>query len=153
MDIDIGQLTAILANVGVIAGIVFLAWELRQNNRLLRAQARFSLRQYRAEVASTLMVRETLESAHRYASGDGATAVDRSAALMCGVKSIELWEWQYGEYEAGLLRLDQLPIEAWRVWFNGKGEVPVPVAEVWEQRKHAINPAFVEFFENNVINH
>ena len=36
--IDLGQAIGILANVGVIAGIVFLAVELRQNNELLATQ-------------------------------------------------------------------------------------------------------------------
>ncbi len=40
--IDLGQTITILANVGVIAGIVFLAVELRQNNTLMAAQARFN---------------------------------------------------------------------------------------------------------------
>ena len=38
--IDLGQTITILANLGVIAGIVFLAVELRQNNALLQAQSR-----------------------------------------------------------------------------------------------------------------
>ena len=38
--IDLGLTISILANVGVIAGIVFLALELQQNNSLLAAQAR-----------------------------------------------------------------------------------------------------------------
>ena len=38
--IDFGQTISILANVGVIAGIVFLGIELRQNNELMAAQAR-----------------------------------------------------------------------------------------------------------------
>ena len=37
--IDVGQTVSILANVGVIAGILLLAFELSQNNKLLRAQA------------------------------------------------------------------------------------------------------------------
>ena len=37
--IDLGQTISILANLGVIAGIVFLAVELRQNNQLLQAEA------------------------------------------------------------------------------------------------------------------
>jgi hypothetical protein len=39
--IDLGQTVQILANLGVIAGIVFLGIELQQNNALLGAQARF----------------------------------------------------------------------------------------------------------------
>ncbi len=38
--IDLGQTISILANVGVIGGIVFLAFELRQNSEQLEIQAR-----------------------------------------------------------------------------------------------------------------
>lgn len=37
--IDLGQAVGILANIGVIAGIIFLVFELQQNNKLLRAEA------------------------------------------------------------------------------------------------------------------
>ena len=43
--IDLGQTITILANVGVIAGIVFLAIELRQNNEYMAANARYDLLQ------------------------------------------------------------------------------------------------------------
>ena len=38
--IDLGQTIGILANIGVVAGTVFLAVELRQNNELLNSQER-----------------------------------------------------------------------------------------------------------------
>lgn len=41
--IDLGQTIQILANVGVIAGIVFLAIELQQNNELQRSSSRQAL--------------------------------------------------------------------------------------------------------------
>ena len=41
--IDLGQTITILANVGVIAGIVFLAVELQQNNEMIRGQTRSQL--------------------------------------------------------------------------------------------------------------
>ncbi len=40
--LDLGQLVQTIANVGVIAGIVFLAIEIRQNNELMEAEARFN---------------------------------------------------------------------------------------------------------------
>jgi len=43
--IDVGQTITLLANVGVIAGIVFLAIELGQNKDLMRAQIRHELSQ------------------------------------------------------------------------------------------------------------
>ncbi len=41
--INLGQAVSILANVGVIAGIAFLAVELQQNNEMMRAQTRSEL--------------------------------------------------------------------------------------------------------------
>jgi hypothetical protein len=41
--IDLGQTIAVLANLGVIAGIALLAVELRQNNFLLSQQAKANL--------------------------------------------------------------------------------------------------------------
>ena len=40
--INIGQTVGVLANLGVIAGIVILAIEVRQNNDLMAANARFN---------------------------------------------------------------------------------------------------------------
>ena len=37
--LDLGQTVSILANLGVIAGIVFLGIEIRQNNYLLETQS------------------------------------------------------------------------------------------------------------------
>ncbi len=42
-NIDLGQMIQILANVGVIAGIVFLGYEMRQNTATATAQAAFQI--------------------------------------------------------------------------------------------------------------
>lgn len=49
--IDVGQTVSILANFGVIAGIVFLAVELRQNNEFLAAEAGADRRDIRRQAA------------------------------------------------------------------------------------------------------
>jgi len=41
--IDLGQAITILANVGVVAGIVFLVYEIRQNTAQMRADAGYSI--------------------------------------------------------------------------------------------------------------
>ena len=41
--LDLGQTITILANIGVIAGIVFLGLEIRQNNELMAAEARYKV--------------------------------------------------------------------------------------------------------------
>jgi len=67
--LEIGQVLTLGANLGVIAGIVFLAMELRQNNRLLAAQARYSLREYRNDIADSLMLPHVMEATHKWAAG------------------------------------------------------------------------------------
>lgn len=151
MGLDIGQLATIGANVGVIAGLVFLAMEIRQNNRFLAAQARYSLRQYRSDIADSLMLPHVLEATHKWARGEPLSPEEESTGLMVAIKIIELWEWQYGEYAAGMLQVDELPLGAWRLWFHNQGPFPVPVREIYEKRKAVLNREFVRFFDDNIV--
>jgi len=128
MQMDVSQIVGVLANIGVIAGIVFLAVETRQNNRPLAAQARYSLRQYRSDIADTIMSPHVLEATHRYATDENVSPVE------------------------GMIQRDSLPVDSWRLWFFGKGQNPVPFQETWELRKGVLNPEFVRFFEESVIN-
>ncbi len=52
--IDLGQLLQILANVGVIAGIVFLAVEIRQSNRIAIATTEIEIRNNWAPINSAI---------------------------------------------------------------------------------------------------
>jgi len=151
MGLDLGQIATIGANVGVIAGLVFLAMEIRQNNKLLAAQARYSLRQYRSDIADSLMLPHVLEATHKWARGEEITPEEKSTGLMVAIKIVELWEWQYGEYAAGMLQKDELPIGAWRLWFHNHGPFPVPVKEIYEMRKAVLNANFVQFFDENIV--
>jgi hypothetical protein len=153
MNFDAVEFVTIIANLGVIAGLVFLAVEVRQNNRFLAAQARYSLRQYRSDIVDTFIAPHVSEALHKYSSGEEATPAERSIAIMTALKVFELWEWQWGEYTAGLLQLHEVPVVNWRIWYHGKGATPVPLAEVWPGRKSALNPEFVRFFEKNVIDY
>lgn len=148
---DIGQIVSIGANIGVIAGITFLVLEVRQNNKFLAAQARYSLRQYRNDIADSLLLPHVLEATHKWTTGEKLTPLERSTGLMVALKLLELWEWQFGEYRSGMLQRSELPVGAWRMWFHGTGPVAVPVIDVYGPRKAVLNPAFVQFFEENVV--
>ena len=80
MKIDLGQAIAILANIGVIAGIVFLAAELQQNNELMEAEARAARR---AELETTLAAWEASSEARAadFAESLKQTEADASAKL------------------------------------------------------------------------
>lgn len=151
MELDIGQIVAIAANLGVIVGIVFLVIEIRQNNRHLAAQARYALRQYRSDIADSMILPHVLEATHKWARGETLSAEERTAGLMVAIKAVELWEWQYGEYAAGMLRKEELPVGAWRLWFHGRGPFPMPVQEIYGLRKSVLNQNFVRFFDEQIV--
>jgi hypothetical protein len=151
MGLDIGQIIALGANVGVIAGLIFLAMEIRQNNKFLPAQARYSLRQYRSDIADSLMLPHVIEATHKWARGEKITPEEKSTGLMVAIKIVELWEWQHGEYVAGMLQESELPVGAWRLWFHDEGPFPVPVRQIYEMRKQVLSPEFVQFFEEQVV--
>jgi len=151
MELELDQIISLVANIGVIAGLVFLAMEVRQNNKFLAAQTRYSLRQYRSDVSDSLMLPHVLEAIHKWARGESVTPAERSTGLMVAMKMVELWEWQYGELAAGMLKQEELPINSWRQWFHDQGPFPTPVREIYELRKGVLNTDFVDFFEANVV--
>ena len=53
--LDLGQSVTLLANVGVIAGILFLAMELRQNNEMIRGQTRSQIARDMVDLFQTNM--------------------------------------------------------------------------------------------------
>jgi hypothetical protein len=150
--LNLGQTATLLANLGVIAGIVFLGFELSQNNDLLAAQARYNLIVQRADMNDTFGLPHILEAQHKYESGAELTPVERRAVFNLSAKMIEMWEWQYGEYRAGMLELEQLPIGNWKRQFHREESVPNLVRDHWKILREVVSADFVEFMEENVIN-
>ena len=142
----------VLGVVGIIAGIVFLGFELGQNNDLLAAQARYNLIVQRADMNDTFAEPRNLEVLHKYGSGAELTPVERGAVSNLMAKLVEMWEWQYGEYKAGMLEIEQLPIANWRRQYHGEDSTPNAVRDYWESLREVVSADFVEFMEENVIN-
>ncbi len=92
-----------------------------------------------------------LEAIRRYASGENATPAQIDISRGVALRLIGLWEWQYNEYLAGMLQLQELPVASWRRWYRGEAEYPLPVEEIWQRRKDIMNPDFVQFMDENVL--
>lgn len=76
--IGLGQIFRILANLGVIAGIVFLGVELQQNNALLGAQARATRAQVRMDGTDlALSSPELMRAFAREQSGESLSELDQ----------------------------------------------------------------------------
>ena len=146
------SIAELISATAVVLSLIYLSMQVRQSNNLQSAQARYNLRVQRSQVASTIRDPFTLEALYKKENGEEISPAELGAIKMTALLSIETWEWQYGEYKAGMLRLEELPLAAWRTWFLGEGEVPIPIKDVWEKRKNTLNPDFVSFIEKNVIN-
>ena len=149
---DVAAIVDVLASIGVIAGIVFLGVELRQNNALLAAQARYNLVVRRADMNTVVMTPHVLAALHKKAAGEPVSREEESIIFSASIRFIEMWEWQYNEYAAGMLRKDQLPIQAWRGFYHNKTSIPLDIGAVWEVRKYFYTPGFAEFIDDNVVN-
>jgi len=148
---DLGRIIQILANVGVIAGIVLLGLELQQNNSLLGAQARADQRDARKS-SSLLLLQDTDIGDLYYRSSTGETLSDGERFIFNQYIIVTFidWEWQYGEYRAGML--DSLPTAAWR----GILERQPYFRELWDRRYAAGSaaetvPGFVDFVNGSVL--
>ena len=87
--LDLGQTITILANLGVIAGILFLGIELQQNNALLGAQARTA--RFEVAIDSTNMIVSTPSIAR-------AQMKDRNGEPLTEEEEYILTEWYWGTF-------------------------------------------------------
>ena len=147
--IDLGQAISILANVGVIGGIVFLAMELRQNNSFLAAQAsymQFSVERERR--TRTMENRANLTDISRRANaGEELTQTERQQLYALNRDTLDSWQWQFRENQAGRLETRFMNIEDWRaLWGFNSG-----IREIYQQTLNRRNPEFIQFMEENVI--
>ena len=152
--IDLGQMIAIIANIGVIAGIAFLAAELQQNNEYMAANARYDLLQNQVTMMDQIASSPELSEILIRAADHGELSRPEQLRLqMLTIKSLRNWEWEFGEYQSGRLDLGQLPVETWRLMYHGQpGFLLLPFDAVWNASPYRrSNPAFARFVEENII--
>jgi len=139
---------ALIANFGVIAGIFFLALELRQNNELLTVQAsyaRFNIeRERRSRIIedggfADIVVRER--------RGEELSDSELMRLRLHWYDVIDSWEWQFRENRAGRLRDDFLNLADWQVQWRVYPTLKTRYDETVGRR----DADFLVFMEENVI--
>jgi hypothetical protein len=145
-NFDLGQAIAILANVGVIAGIVFLAVEIRQNNELMAAQARQVSFENNRQFAEYLFEnRDLAEVLAKVEAGEDTTPAEDIQLYGFGIYTLRSFEFAYQE-------LGELDIPATkRIFYENR--VDYRLADTWEIVKSNLNPEFVIFIDENIIDH
>lgn len=104
----------LLANLGVIAGIIFLAIELRHNNTLLVEEANRDFVEQRAETLARWADNggDLMQLRIRAAKGESLTVEEQYRLDYDISYMLVKWEWEFGQNQAG--RLEYLPVKAFR---------------------------------------
>jgi hypothetical protein len=136
------------ANLGVIAGIIFLGLELQQNNALLMAQARWSRTESR-QANQRLVIEnpDLLRVISKNFSKEELTEDETRLLSLYFTYSFGGMQYSWEEYQAGLIGLDSIPVEGYRrnfATFPG-------LVEYWENNKYSYSPEFVRRIEDEVV--
>ena len=160
MDKDnLNKWLTLTANLAVVAGIVFLAFELKQNNELLEAEIRASRRDVRA--ADFLLPLEHPQYANALIKKHGGEPLSEYESLILDrAIATTLYNYQYvfTEYSLGRIAENTLPLSQWRTDFDGDvssslGYWP-DLREYWEARKNLdYDPEFVRWMDENIVGH
>ncbi len=148
--LDLGQTVSVLANVGVIAGIVFLGYELRQNNEAIRAQSDFNQHQVRLTALRTVAENPNglVDLWVTERDGGELTEADRIRLLFFAESALVDLEWQYRELNLGRLSAEELDVSGWQASFD---MIPL-LEEQFQANKAGADPEFVRYVEENIVN-
>lgn len=145
---DLGQTIGILANLGVVAGIVFLAVEIQQNNELLRTEARYHMLTNMTESLRDSYTNEAVKSGWiKVDAGEEVTAEERFALLRYNHAKFRRLEWEYQQYLEGLIDDANLPVQGWIIMLRTD---PL-MAEAWQKFNARYSENFRLFMEENII--
>lgn len=146
--IDLGQTIGILANLGVVAGIVFLAIEIQQNSELMVAASRGAQNQRIQEYAEQVyMVPGLAEIIVKANNGGSLTEVEALKLFNRQLRIIRGFEVQYAEYMRGTVPLPR----NWKKYFNEGMFHNPPLTHTWEEVRPFMEPNFVQHIDENVL--
>ena len=148
--LDFGQTVGLLANLGVIAGIIFLGVELHQNNELMEAEARAARVDRLRATAENVFSDQAL--ADLLVKAGNQEALTESEELR--VRSFNLWrlrglEAYFVEYQAGL---NPAPlVDGWNLAFHAEPWSGPSLAESWDEVKSQLDDDFVAWMEDRSL--
>ena len=148
--LNLNEWLSLLANVGVIAGIVFLAIEIRQNTNMMQAQTRESVSQNimlaLSSVAGNLELSEIMVkgSLGELENGWNAEWIAFQSQAEVGFRS---WENEFYQYEQGLFQDDEFfpHQETWRNLLATPG-----FRQVWEGAREGYSVRFRQVIDQMI---
>ena len=146
---DVAQILQILANFGVIADIVLLALEVRQNNDLLSIQIRaHSLSRVLGTTDIVLQNPDVIDLLGK--ERESLTQTERDRLVLLGIRTLSGFESGYEDVRHGIREEVSLRRAVQSVWRRPRLNYGAPMA--WEAFKDRADPGFVAWMEENVVN-
>lgn len=142
---NLNEWLSVTANVGVLAGIVFLAIEISQNNELMEAEARFNRLSLTTDSNNLIITQPDLADllADVNANVRPLSPGEENRVRNLSLRLYKNQQWTYFE-----LPLEMLPIEEWRDIAKLRWWVMN-----WDDSKHRFDNEFVEFIDETIIGH
>ena len=135
-----------LTNLAVIASLIFLALEIRQNNEMMVLEARQGISDARNDLVLTNMNSPSLIAARGKAlRGEELTYEEETQILLFFFAVFRNWQDQFLSYQAGAITDAHMASEA-KTWRRTIKQAPYIIAE-WQRQKDALTPEFVAFME------
>jgi hypothetical protein len=143
--LDFGQTVSVIANIGVIAGIVFLGYELSQNNEQLSAQARYNYYHERIE-AQRIFARngELSDLAARFFLGEELSPGERLRIQFVARAIFITIEYEFIELQRGRITIEEFNLAGKRGTFER-------LKPFWAEHRSIAPNEFVEFVESKIL--
>jgi len=132
----------LVANLSVVAGIVFLAAEMRQNTEAIQAQTRDSLTEKQMEFSGWVATNRDLADVFRRGQRAGYAALDSTEVTMFTLLVHGIfreWENSFYQYERGLFTPEEFQgrVERWRLSLDERG-----YRQYWASQRNVFSPSF-----------
>jgi hypothetical protein len=141
----LNQWLTLVANLSVVAGIVFLAAEMRQNTAAIQAQTRDSITEKQMEYLSWLATSPELAASLEKIGTEGWAALaphERTPVTGYVAGIFREAENSYYQFERGLFTPDEYEARSqfWRLIFTG--DHAAAYADVWQSFRVSFAPDF-----------
>ena len=146
--IDLGQTISIIANLGVIAGIVFLGYEIQQNTTALQSTTGQNIHN---QIAAIYEIRMQPEQAAVILKGndrpDELTPVEQMQYDSWNSMILQAWQNKYCQARSGAY--DEQLAEGW--WINLKDSFQSPGFQGTWERSVTLSDEFRRFVEEDLL--
>ena len=149
--INLGQTISILANLGVVAGIVFLAYELRQNTLAIQLEAASSFQPNISQILLLLLEDDELADIVRKGTeGERLTGTEEMQLRTFYMSVLRSWQNPHYQYRTGAMES-----ELWDALRRSLLETlrrDIGLRRYWQSSNHEeFPPEFVDFMDRLML--